>query len=291
MRTPYIRTVFAVYNSEGGGGSIVGGGGSAYPSKGLPHRHSKGDDSPIIDAPASHFVGHGLTAISNALVNGTAVFRRNGVNVDPFKEKFLKADERVTFAHHSEGRKMSHLCMYGEGLDTRGGLKYGEVALFERRLTADEIASTEAYLAKKWFGIDTPGYGAAADAVTVAAGASLTVLGDGFSADSLGGGGTITGDVKLSDGGGIVAVVKEDGTIDGMTVNGDICLNGGTVALTGAVSNIVPGTYTILSADTIVNGGGSWTPPTLRRFLFSISVTGTEVTLTVSKHGLMILLK
>ena len=99
------------------------------------------------------------------------------------------------------------------------------------------------------------------------------------------------GDVKLSDGGGIVAVVKEDGTIDGMTVNGDICLNGGTVALTGAVSNIVPGTYTILSADTIVNGGGSWTLPTLRRFLFSISVTGTEVTLTVSKHGLMMLLR
>ena len=291
MKTPYIRTAFAVYNSEGGGGSVFGGSGASYPSKGLPHWHSKGDDSPIIDAPAEHFFYHGLTALSNALVNGTAVFRRNGVNVDPFKEKFLQADERVTFAHHGDGRKMTHLCMYGGSEEKRGGLKYGEVALFERRLTADEIASTEAYLAKKWFGIDTPGYGSAAGAVSVGAGASLTILGSDFSATSLGGAGTVTGDVTLADNGGLVAVVKEDGTIDGTTVNGTVHLDGGTVSLAGAVSSLVPGTYTILSADAIVDGGGSWTLPALRRFLFSISVTGTEVRLTVSKHGLMMLVK
>ena len=201
MKTPYIRTAFAVYNSEGGGGSVFGGSGASYPSKGLPHQHSNGYDSPIIDAPDKYFYDHGLTALSNALVNGTAVFRRNGVNVDPFKEKFLKADERVTFAHHGDGRKMTHLCMYGGSGEKRGGLKYGEVALFERRLTADEIASTEAYLAKKWFGIDTPGYGSAAGAVSVGAGASLTILGSDFSATSLGGAGTVTGDVTLADNG------------------------------------------------------------------------------------------
>ena len=67
--------------------------------------------------------------------------------------------------------------------------------------------------------------------------------------------------------------------------------NAANIALAGAVSSLVPGTYTILSADAIVDGGGSWTLPTLRRFLFSISVTGTEVRLTVSKHGLMMLVK
>ena len=291
MKTPYIRTAFAVYNSAGGGGSIFGGGGAAYPSKGLPHRHSNGDNSPIIDAPAEHFIGHGLTAISNALVNGTAIFRRNGANVDPFVATFLKDDELVTFAHHADGRKISHLCMYGQGLSTRGGLKYGEVALFERRLTADEIDGTEAYLAKKWFGTDTPGYGSAAGAVSVGAGASLTILGSDFSATSLGGAGTVTGDVTLSDDGGIVAVVKDDGTIDGMTVNGALRLNGGTVTLTGAVANIRPGVYTVLSANSLVNAGGAWTMPSVHRFVFSLSFTGTSATLTVSKAGLKVILR
>ena len=291
MKTPYIRTAFAVYNSEGGGGSVFGGSGASYPSKGLPHQHSNGYDSPIIDAPDKYFYDHGLTALSNALVNGTAVFRRNGVNVDPFKEKFLKADERVTFAHHGDGRKMTHLCMYGGSGEKRGGLKYGEVALFERRLTADEIASTEAYLAKKWFGIDTPGYGSAAGAVSVGAGASLTILGSDFSATSLGGAGTVTGDVTLADNGGLVAVVKEDGTIDGLVINGDISLNGGAVTLTGAVADIQPGVYTILSANSITNGGGAWTLPVLRKFSFGLAFTGTEVRLTVAKTGLKVILR
>ena len=292
MKTPYIRTAFAVYNSEGGGGSVFGGSGASYPSKGLPHQHSNGYDSPIIDAPDKYFYDHGLTALSNALVNGTAVFRRNGVNVDPFKEKFLKADERVTFAHHGDGRKMTHLCMYGGSGEKRGGLKYGEVALFERRLTADEIASTEAYLAKKWFGIDTPGYGSAAGAVSVGAGASLTILGSDFSATSLGGAGTVTGDVTLADNGGLVAVVKEDGTIDGLVINGDISLNGGAVTLTGAVADIQPGVYTILSANSITNGGGAWEVLGLpSRYVGSVSVADNTLRLSIDRRGSMIILR
>ncbi|MBQ2628836.1 MAG: hypothetical protein IJG13_04080 [Kiritimatiellae bacterium] len=290
MSAPYVRTAFVVYNSSAGGGPLLGGGNDGYPSKGLPHRHSNGDASPIIDEPG--YVansGHGLPALSNAVAKGTAIFRRNGVAVDPFKATFLKGDERVTFAY-STGRKTTHLGWYGYS-GCYGGLKYGEVALFDRTLNATEIASTEAYLAKKWFDIDTPGYGSAAGAVSVGAGASLTILGEDFSATSLGGAGTVTGDVTLADNGGIAAVVKEDGTIDGTTVSGTVHLDGGTVSLAGAVSNLVPGTYTILSADAIVDGGGLWTLPTLRRFLFSISFTGTEVRLTVSKHGLMMLVK
>ena len=160
-----------------------------------------------------------------------------------------------------------------------------------RSLTADEINSTEAYLAKKWFGIDTPGYGSAAGAVSVGAGASLTILGSNFSATSLGGAGTVTGDVTLADNGGLVAVVKEDGTIDGLVINGDISLNGGAVTLTGAVADIQPGVYTILSANSITNGGGAWTLPVLRKFSFGLAFTGTEVRLTVAKTGLKVILR
>ena len=291
MEAPLIRTAFAVYNSEAGGGAVFGGRGNGYPGKGLPHLHSRGDSTPIIEEPTYYSnSGFGLVAISNGVAQGTSIFRRNGVNIDPFTATFLKDVECVTFAH-SAGRKMANLGVYGQGGAYRGGMKYGEVIMFERRLDTNEIAGVEAYLAKRWFGTDTPGYGSAAGAVSVGAGASLTILGSDFSATSLGGAGTVTGDVTLSDNGGIVAVVKEDGTIDGMTVNGALRLNGGTVTLAGAVDNIRPGAYTVLSADSLVNAGGAWTMPSVHKFVFSLSFTGTSATLTVSKPGLKVILR
>ena len=51
--------------------------------------------------------------------------------------------------------------------DAFGGLMYGEVALYTRMLSTEEIDAAEAYFAKKWFDIDTPGYGSAATAVVL----------------------------------------------------------------------------------------------------------------------------
>ena len=291
MSAPYIYTAFLVYNSSAGGGTVLGGGDNGYPSKGLPHQHSKGDDSPIIDEP--DFVAndyHGLPGISNAVANGTAIFRRNGVDVDPFTTPFLKGNERVTFKY-STGRKTTHLCWYGYG-QTYGGLKYGEVALFDRVLTTTEINGTEAYLAKKWFGIDTPGYGSAADAVTVADGASLTVLGPDFSAASLGGSGSVTGDVTLEPNGGLVAEVKPDGTIGCLTVDGAVKLSGGgTVSLVGQTGNIVPGVYPILRAGRLTVGGGSWTLPGNSRYAFTLSFADNVAYLKIDVHGMRLIFR
>ena len=97
--------------------------------------------------------------------------------------------------------------------------------------------------------------------------------------------------MKLADNGGIVAVVKEDGTIDGMTVNGSIHLNGGAVTLTGALENLQSGVYTILAADSISDGGGAWTLPTLHRFSFGLAFKGSEIKLTVARTGIRIILR
>ncbi len=291
MAAPYIRTAFVVYNSSAGGGAILGGGNDGYPSKGLPHRHSKGDDSPIIDEPS--FVantGHGLPALSNAVAKGTAIFRRNGVAVDPFKATFLRGDERITFTY-STGRKTTHLGWYGYSA-CYGGLKYGEVALFDRVLTTTEINGTEAYLAKKWFGIDTPGYGSAAGAVTVADGASLTVLGSDFSATSLGGGGNVTGDVEITSNGTIVAVVADDGSVQTLTVTGTAKFNGGTITLAGNVGAIKPGSYAILHADALQNGGGQWiAPPKTSHNFYTVTVTADTIYLNVLEKGLRMIIR
>ena len=290
MAAPLIKTAFAVYNSESGGGCIFGGRGNGYPSKGLPHRHASGDDSPIIDVAPDHYAGHKVDAISNALAAGSATFKRNGVDTDPFRATFLKGDERVAFAY-STGRRMASLGVYGQSGEYRGGLKYGAVIMYERMLPAAEIASVDAYLAKRWFDIDTPGYGSAAEDVFVAGGASLTVLGTDFSATSLGGGGSVTGDVTLESGGGLVAVVNPDGTIGGLTVDGAVKLSGGTVTLMGETGNIVPGVYPILQARTLAVGEGSWTLPGGSRYVFNLSFADDAAYLKVDLHGMRLMFR
>jgi hypothetical protein len=290
MAAPLIRTAFAVYNSAAGGGPVFGGRGNGYPGKGLPHQHSKGDATPIIDEPSSYYgsSSFGIYAISNSIAQGKAVFRRNGVDIDPFTMTFLKGDERVTFAY-PDGRRMANLGTYGQSGQFRGGMKYGEVIMFERILSSVEIADIEAYLAMRWFGIDTPGYGYAAGNVMVADGTSLTVLGSDFSATSLGGGGNVTGDVEITSNGTIVAVVADDGSVQTLAVTGTAKFNGGTITLAGNVGAIKPGSYAILHADALQNGGGQWiAPPKTRRNIFTVTVTSDSIYLNVLEKGLRI---
>lgn len=292
MEAHPMKTFFAVYNSANGGGTLFGGTGNGYPSKGLPHKHSNGDSSPIIDEPEYAYT-HGLPDMKNAIANGAAIFRRNGTAVDPFTEPFLKADERVTFVYPT-GRRTTHLGVYGQNGGYHGGLKYGEVILFERILSDSEIAATEAYLAKKWFGIDTPGYGSAADAVSVSAGATLTILGTDFSVTSLGGCGTVSGDVTIAANGGIVAVVNTDGSVSGPTVTGNVTLNDGTVTIAGDAESIAPGNYTILNAASISGSANSWTvaaPKRKRSYGYAITLTDTAMVLHVYKFGLRAIIR
>lgn len=294
MDAPLIKTFFAVYSSSAGGGTLFGGTGNGYPSKGLPHRHSNGDESPIIDEPPYEGnASHGLPALKTALANGTARFRRNGVAIDPFTTPFTKGDEQITFTYPT-GRKTTHLGAYGQNADWYGGLKYGEVILFERVLSDSEIAATEAYLAKKWFGIDTPGYGSAAGVVSVNAGATLSILGTDFSATSLGGRGTVNGDVEIAANGGLVATVNADGSVGGPTVNGSVTLDGGTVTISGDAESIVPGNYAILTAESMDAGANAWTvetPSGKRKLGFAVSCTDTSVILHVYRFGLRTIIR
>lgn len=292
MEAHPMKTFFAVYNSANGGGTLFGGTGNGYPSKALPHRHSNGDSSPIIDEP-EYANTHGLPEMKNAIVNGTSIFRRNGTAINPFTEPFLKADERVTFVYPT-GRKTTHLGVYGQSGGYHGGLKYGEVILFERILSDSEIAATEAYLAKKWFGIDTPGYGSAADAVSVAAGSTLSILGTDFSVTSLGGCGTVDGDVTIAANGGIVAVINADGSVSGPTVTGNVTLNGGTVTIAGDAESIVPGNYAILNAASVNGSVNSWTvaaPKRKRTYGYAITLTDTAMLLHVYRFGLRAIIR
>ena len=290
MGAPYIKTAFAVYDSSAGGGSVFGGRGAGFPSKGLPHMHSKGDDSTLIDASLSHYTGHGITAMSNSFAKGTGVFRRNQNDVNPFVEKFLKKSELVAFAY-PDGRKMANLGVYGQNGEYRGGLKYGEVIMFERMLSREEILGVEAYLAKRWLGVDTPGYGSAAGAITVGDGAELTVVGTDFSASSIGGGGRVLGDIKLADGGSIVAERLASGDFATLDVSGKVIMEGACVRLSGVLEGLQEGEYVILRSHEIAAEALTVESSSRKRFDISVDVVDNALVLKVKRKGMTLVVR
>ena len=282
------RTGFAVYDSTTGGAAVFGSVGSSYPSRGLPHDRSSGNI--ICDATHASGTWCGIPALSNAVANGTAIFRLNGEVIDPFRTPFTLGLERFSF-RYPEGREVSHFGSYGQSSQFSGGVKIGEVILFDRPLTDREMASTEAYLAKKWFGIDTPEYLYSADDVSVATGAKLTVLGEGFSAASLSGGGTIDGDVRLADGGTIAIAVGEDGSAAALSINGTLSLGGGRIEIIGPEKNLLPGEWTVITASKIENAEGEWVLPSSGRRNYSLAVSETSVRLFVRKRGFSVIFR
>lgn len=265
---PLLKTVFIVHGSKNGGGSLLGSFADCYPSHGLPHNTTLVGEPVITLGDHSAKYWWGLNDLSVAVSNKTAVFRQNGVAIDPFVDPFSGGYDTFSFKW-SNGRRWDTLATYGQGAGQMGGLEYGEVVAYERELTADEFAHVEAILQWKWFNRPTPGLMAIADGLFVSPGARVAIE-DGrlVWTDALGGSGTIDGDVVVMAGGSFRAEVAADGTVSGpLTINGALdATQGGTVVLTGAVNALKPGRYVLVTADDLAFGG-TWTCDLARRDL------------------------
>ena len=226
--------------------------------------------------------------MSNAVANASAIFRRNGEIIDPFTVPFLLGPERFSF-RYPVGRIVMHFGAYGQSSQFAGGVKLGEIILFDRALSDQEMDCVENYLAKKWFGIDVPGYVSAAGSVAVDPGAVLTVLGDGFSAGELSGGGVVNGDVSLVPGGVIAAEFDGEGAVRTLTVNGTLTVGGGTVTVPAGAGSVEPGEYVVVSAAKIVKGEGQWTLPVHPRRNYSLRFSETEARLFVRRNGMFLI--
>ncbi|MBR2983348.1 MAG: hypothetical protein IKC80_08995, partial [Kiritimatiellae bacterium] len=119
----------------------------------------------------------------------------------------------------------------------------------------------------------------------------LTVLGEGFSATSLSGGGTIDGDVRLADGGTIAIAVGEDGSAAALSINGTLSLGGGRIEIIGPEKNLLPGEWTVITASKIENAEGEWVLPSSGRRNYSLAVSETSVRLFVRKRGFSVILR
>lgn len=261
MEAPTLKSALLVYDSSSGGGPLLGGVGGWIIDKGmLPRWETSSADSPIVcNMSTDPNSTKAVNAISNACENGTAVFRRNAEICNPAIAKFTKGVELVSF-RNSTGRRSDTFGGYGTSAagNAMGGIMYGEIILFERKLTDAETLFAEAYLAKKWMGLDTPGYGAPSAAIlSVAAGAKLTLLGDEpLSARYVKGDGTVDGSIVLSPEGGIRVTVDGDGTVPCLDVTGTADVSaGGTIEIDGAIKNLDVGIYALISAGNLVIDG------------------------------------
>lgn len=92
---------------------------------------------------------------------GAALWRVNGATEDPFSSSSLNQTDRfvvLSFASVTPAQLDALVADKGgqSSVADAGGLEVGEVVVYDRPLTEPEFYSTEAYLMKKWLGVERP---------------------------------------------------------------------------------------------------------------------------------------
>ena len=157
----------------------------------------------------------------------------------------------------------NNMSAYSFAID-RGNCGHGYVKLCEAIVftgatnTTERAEAIHAYLLNKWKGLGANPISIGLDRVQVAAGGSLSLKSEvPFSVASLTGGGTLNlSGAAVKDVSSVEAGFDADGQVAGPTVSGDVTF-ADTVTVRVSVANpkAVKGTYTIFTADSLVNVG------------------------------------
>ena len=266
-----IRTVFSVLGSKGGGNTILGG--TAGRNDTLATRTSNntaigiwrdvqyhaGDPSlPLVTTS-----GNTSSQMSNIANPANTEFHKNGLVVNQKTEPMGGGYDLYTVKTITDHSMESDTLGGIHYAQSWGGVELGEIAYYERVLTADEVADAESHLLLKWFNRGGPyRRPAEAGALSVATGATLSLFGGApMTVSALSGSGTVDGDVKFASGGGAVtAVVAADGTIAPLSVTGGLDVTGGgVVTLVGDVERLVAGEHVLARAASITGTAAGWT--------------------------------
>ncbi len=298
ISSPYVYTAFFVYGSKGGGVSLFGCWGNGFPAQGIFPHQPTGYGAGERGAPMAYTSDYAdmWSGLRTGISNGTVNVTLNGVKMDPLVTPFSGGYDLLTFDCSGNARKGDTFGSYGQGDAYVGGVEYGEILLYTNRLSSAEIARTEVYLNKKWFGKNTPGFTVAEPtSLFVSDGASVTLTGGGdvFPA-AIGGAGAVTGDVHVPVGGALIAEVAADGSVAGpLAVNGAADLSkGGVVSLAGDVAKLAPGDWPLLTASPLAADAAAWTCESPSRMLSCrVVVSGNSLVLRVLPRGTIIMFR
>ena len=268
---PETDRLYSVFRIAGGagGGSIAGyiGNPVGYSSGGVLHTVSRtvgGTDSAHAwfgPSTADFALGQGQSALPNL---GGTTFRLDGVCTNAASAMHPKDSVQLLVMNGFDHIVSDALgCNYGGQNMTKywgGNCRDGETILYTNTLSQTSMLKVEAYLNKKWFGKDTPGYRpATTGSLAVDAGATLDIVGGApVTASSLACEGTVNGAVALAAGASVTLVVNADGSVAPLGVTGGVDFSqGGTVVLTGDVRALTKGEHAVATA--LGAGFGVWT--------------------------------
>ena len=301
-RSERLHTVIALWGSVYGGGCLVGGSTGRDMDWSTRYTLARG-------GAANTYLGGQLNAgivdskmaipYTCQLAKGVD-FRLNGVATSHTALDVLKGGfDIATYAGYEAFGMGGFSGVFGSDVYYYGGEQFGEYVAFERKLAPEDVADIEAYLRKKWFGTETPGYGATAlKGLSLGPDATLKVRGNApvTVSGTLGvAGGEVDGALALASGVALEAAVDESGAVQGLTVSGGLDFPAaGTVTLVGALDALLPGAYTLLEAATPIASAAGWTVDATgvrKRYVYTLSVKDGKLMLNVSKPGMLLLVR
>ena len=288
--SPGLRTEIVVLGSANGGGLLIGGGRS----------HGFNEDYGVTRAGGNS--GNALVRYDNSVKQWTynhafyegdnAAICRNDIRVNGVPVLGTQADvlsgayDLVTFSvYDAFGGTCFGAHHWGY---FNGGNEMGEVLLFREQLSSQTLDRVEAYLRKKWFGVESVSYPSAmVQSIDVASGAELEVRGGSpIRTASLRGAGTIAGDVALVEGATLLVDVA-DGAVSTLAVSGTL-EGDGTIVLGGSLKTLPYGKHTVVRADAVK---GTWTLVTTvddKARNYRVAVKDGVICVSVSKIGFTI---
>lgn len=237
-----VWDAFLVVGSAAGGNVMLGNKVSS-----LRHfRRSVSSDytRPVLDGNASTLLRMGETRLNGQVVNPSSAAAGLSGTYD-----------LISFSAFGGGVYADAFAI--DAYVSTAGQQLGEVLVYDRPLTYQQRLDIEAYLLKKWFNTDSPGYEPSAVGTLAVADSAHVEIDGVLSLDGLSGAGTISGDLDLSLG-AVLTVSVAAGSTSGLTVNGTVTAAGsGTVVLTGDVPGLLPGIHTVFSC-TSLSGAEGW---------------------------------
>lgn len=292
-----LHSVFMVMDSSQGGGVLVGCGQDPTSLRGPNYGYGlrRFETTGALSYSEPILTNANWTGQKSLLYEGGSRARLNGQRINPLTTGFSGGWDLVSLVSYEDfGGGSFAAANYNKYV---GGQAVGEAILYKEGLSERQVDTVEAYLNWKWFGKVTPGFRpAAVSNLTVRAGATLAVTGgqpltvNGRFSSS----GTVQGALAFASSAEFAVTVENDGSIRRFEVAGDVDMSkGGVIRVTGALSTLVPGDYTLLTAASLASG--QWNvilDGELRRNLgCEIRTDGNSLTLSVKAPGMTLIVR
>jgi hypothetical protein len=292
-----LHSVFMVMDSSQGGGVLVGCGQDPSSLRGPNYGYGlrRFETTGALSYSEPILTNANWTGQKNLRYEGGSRARLNGQKINPLTTGFSGGWDLVSLVSYEDfGGGSFAAANYNKYV---GGQAVGEAILYKEGLSERQVDTVEAYLNWKWFGKVTPGFRpAAVSNLTVRAGATLAVTGgqpltvNGRFSSS----GTVQGALAFASSAEFAVTVENDGSIRRFEVAGDVDMSkGGVIRVTGALSTLVPGDYTLLTAASLASG--KWNvilDGELRRNLgCEIRTDGNSLTLSVKAPGMTLIVR